>query len=66
MKEKESYYQEEGLCIRLNIQLFLHKEIDLNNSGQEYLYVGELSKGIYFGALIKNEKLISTKKLVVK
>jgi len=42
------------------------KEIDLNNSGQEHLFVGGLTKGIYFGALIQNEKLISIKKLVVK
>ena len=42
------------------------KKIDLSNSGQEHLYVGELSKGIYFGTLIQNEKLISIKKLVVK
>ena len=42
------------------------KKIDLSNSGQEHLYVGELSKGIYFGTLLQNDKLISIKKLVVK
>ena len=42
------------------------KKINLCNSGQEHLDVGELSKGIYFGSIIKNEKLISIKKLVVK
>ncbi|MAO33716.1 MAG: hypothetical protein CMD03_03060 [Flavobacteriales bacterium] len=42
------------------------KVLDLSNSGKENLYVGELSKGIYFGSFIHNDKLISIKKLVVK
>jgi len=42
------------------------KYIDLSYSGQESLYVGELSKGIYFGSFIHNDKLVSIKKLIVK
>lgn len=41
------------------------KKIDLSNSGQEHFSVRDLSKGIYFGSIIQNTKLISIKKLVV-
>ena len=42
------------------------KDIHLNNSGKEDIYVGDLNKGIYFGNLVHNDKLITIKKLIVK
>jgi len=42
------------------------KDIHLSNSGKEEVYVGDLSKGIYFGNLVHNNKVIAIKKLIVK
>ena len=42
------------------------KDIHLSNVGKEDIYVGDLSKGIYFGNLVNNNKVIAIKKLIVK
>ena len=42
------------------------KDIHLSNIGTKDIYVGDLSKGIYFGNLVYNNKVISIKKLIVK
>ena len=42
------------------------KDIHLSNVGKEDVYVGDLSKGIYFGNLVKNNKVMAIKKLIVK
>tara|TARA_X000000368_G_scaffold400730_1_gene372870 strand:+ start:407 stop:1123 length:717 start_codon:yes stop_codon:yes gene_type:complete len=42
------------------------KDIYLSNSGKEDIYVGDLNKGIYFGNLIHNNRLIEIKKLIVR
>ena len=42
------------------------KSLLLNNEGSQKIYVGDLSKGIYFGNLVQNDKVISIKKLIVK
>ena len=42
------------------------KDIHLSSGGQESIYVGDLNKGIYFGNLFLDNKLLSIKKLIVK
>lgn len=42
------------------------KEIYLSNAGKQDIYFGDLSKGIYFGNFIHNDKIISVKKLIIK
>jgi hypothetical protein len=42
------------------------KDIHLSNIGTKHIYIGDLRKGIYFGNLIYNNKVISIKKLIVK
>jgi len=42
------------------------KDIHLINAGSQKIYVGDLSKGIYFGNLMHNDKAIVIKKLIVK
>ena len=42
------------------------KDIHLSNAGTENIYVGDLSKGIYFGNLVHSNKVIAIKKLIVK
>ena len=42
------------------------KDIHLSNVGKEDIYVGDLSKGIYFGNLVNNNKVMAIKKLIVK
>ena len=42
------------------------KDIHLSNAGKEDIYVGDLNKGIYFGNLIRHDKLIAIKKLIVR
>ena len=55
--------------LRLNIIDILGnkvKDIHLINVGSQKIYVGDLSKGIYFGNLMHNDKAIVIKKLIVK
>jgi len=42
------------------------KEIHLSNVGSKNIYIGDLSKGLYFGNLIQNDKVMAIKKLIVK
>tara|TARA_B100001540_G_scaffold52887_1_gene47866 strand:- start:59 stop:745 length:687 start_codon:yes stop_codon:yes gene_type:complete len=42
------------------------KNIDLIDSGSQQIYVGDLTQGIYFGRLIKNEESIAIKKFIIK
>jgi hypothetical protein len=42
------------------------KVIHLSNVGSQKIYIGDLSKGLYFGNLMHNDKIIAIKKLIVK
>ena len=42
------------------------KDIQLNQSQNQNIYIGDLSKGIYFGNLLDNERVIATKKIIIK
>ena len=42
------------------------KGIHLSNIGTEDIYVGDLNKGVYFGNLVYNDKVIAIKKLIIK
>ncbi|MAW21169.1 MAG: hypothetical protein CMD16_02090 [Flavobacteriales bacterium] len=42
------------------------KNVHLNNQGSHKIYIGDLSKGVYFGNLMYHDKVISIKKLIVK
>ena len=42
------------------------KDIHLSNVGTQDIYVGDLSKGMYFGNLVHNDKVIAVKKLIIK
>ena len=42
------------------------KDIHLSNVGTQDIYVGGLSKGMYFGNLVYNDKVIAVKKLIIK
>ena len=42
------------------------KDIHLSNIGMQDIYVGDLSKGVYFGNLVHNDKVITVKKLIIK
>lgn len=42
------------------------KDINLEESSNRRVYVGDLSEGLYFGNLLLNDEIISTKKLIVK
>ena len=42
------------------------KDIHLSNVGSQKIYVGDLSKGIYFGNLMRNDKIIAIKKLIIE
>ena len=33
---------------------------------KEDIYVGDLSKGMYFGNLVNNDKVVAVKKLIIK
>lgn len=41
------------------------KSIKLSNLGSQSINIGELSKGIYFGNLVCNDKIIDIKKLII-
>ena len=40
--------------------------IELDNSGEKKITLAHLPKGLYFGNLISNDKIVQTKKLIVK
>ena len=40
--------------------------IELDNSGEKKISLAHLPKGLYFGNLISNDKIVQTKKLIVK
>jgi hypothetical protein len=42
------------------------KDIHLSNVGTQDIYVGDLSKGMYFGNLVHNDKVVAVKKLIIK
>ena len=42
------------------------KDIRLSNVGTQDIYVGDLIKGMYFGNLVHNDKVIAIKKLIIK
>ncbi len=42
------------------------KEVQLSEDGRKKVYVGDMSKGVYFGNLTVNDELISIKKLIIK
>jgi len=42
------------------------KKIRLSNNGLKRIYTGDLSKGIYFGNLVHDDRLIASRKLIVK
>jgi len=41
------------------------KTIELEGSGEQIIYVGDLHKGIYFGNLIENGDIVNIKKLII-
>ena len=41
------------------------KNIELEESGEKTIYVGDLHKGIYFGNLVKNGEIVKIKKLII-
>ncbi len=42
------------------------KSVDLTNGGTKTIYVGDLTQGIYFGRLIKNDESLDIKKFILK
>tara|TARA_Y100000739_G_C20443003_1_gene388752 strand:- start:54 stop:617 length:564 start_codon:yes stop_codon:yes gene_type:complete len=60
------YLNEEANLVIIDVLGNRVKDIYLNNIGQEYLYIGDLTKGIYFGNLVQKDKLIEIKKLIVR
>ena len=42
------------------------KNIRLSDRGYKRIYTGDLSKGIYFGNLVYNDRVIATRKLIVE
>jgi len=42
------------------------KEISVESSDKTELYLGDLSKGVYFGCLTKNNKVLKTNKLIIQ
>ena len=43
----------------------LVKEIEIQGSGEELIYVGDLHKGVYFGSLIIRGQVLQIKKLII-
>jgi len=41
------------------------KNIEMEGSGQQSIYVGDLHKGVYFGNLVQNGEIIKIKKLII-
>ena len=62
-----AYNKEDNMVLRIiDILGNQVKNIPLNNSESHHLYVGDLTKGIYFGKLEHDNKLIEIKKLIIK
>ena len=68
-KEHTTINYKSGENVYLNIIDILGnkvKTISLSNTGTQDIYVGDLSKGIYFGNLVHNDKEIGIKKLILE
>ena len=60
------YLNEEANLVIIDVLGNRVKDIYLNYIGEEYLYIGDLTKGIYFGNLVQKDKLIEVNKLIVR
>jgi len=68
-KEYTNFIYKEGINKSLDFIDILGnkvKSIKLNGTGREQIYIGDLSKGVYFGYTIENNKIIKTKKLIIQ
>jgi len=42
------------------------KQVNLQEKGEKYIDISDLSKGLYFGNIISNNEIIAIKKLIIK
>ena len=60
------YYPQRGELIVINTLGRQLKNIQLSTKGQQKINISDLSKGIYFGNIVVNNKIVTIKKFIVR